>query len=87
MTLLDLLNLAHIQTIMSDKLVRIRVKDDGYLISNYQEGMDPEEYMATEDLYLPRHFEYFDLCVITREEHEQHLAEFERIMADKPIEE
>jgi hypothetical protein len=49
--------------------------------------MDPEDYFSAEDVYLPRKIEYFDLCVITREEDEQHKAEFERIMADKPIEE
>ena len=89
MNILDIIALPHVQLMASstDKLMRLRTTDSAYLISNYKQDMDMEDYFAADDVYLPVHDEYYDLCVITREEDEQHRAEIERIVAGKPIEE
>ena len=71
----DLLKLEHLEVIREDRLLQLKV-EKGYVICNYKEGMDMNEYMSTQHLILPVRDEYIEeYSTITYQENKQHLAE------------
>jgi len=75
MTKQELLSLPHLAKVEEKRLLHIQT-EEGYVICNYEEGMDMEEYISTDSLYLPIKDEYSQVySVITVEEDEEHRIE------------
>lgn len=64
MTLQELMNLPHLSIAEQKRLIHLHT-EDGWFICNYSEGMDINDYISTNCLYLPVEDEYDEFSVIS----------------------